>query len=225
MRLNATIRHGAYLPHWTKEGATYAICFRLADSMPQSILRQWKEERKELVKRIAKGQKLTRLEEMRFQELKSEKIEKFLHAGYGACWLKRDEIAQIVANVLRLFDGKRYRLFAWCIMPNHVHVVVQPLGAWTLDKILHYWKRVSSRKINKRLGRSGQLWRVEYFDHIIRNEDKFQHAIEYAWRNPDEAELKDWKWRYVARVARATKPPKTPKFPSLKPMYWYTRTI
>jgi hypothetical protein len=52
-------------------------------------------------------------------------------------FLRNDRVAELMANALRYFDGQRYELFAWCVMPNHVHVVFGPYADWTLHKILH----------------------------------------------------------------------------------------
>ncbi len=197
--LDATVRQGAYLPHWTKAGATYAVRFRLADSVPQNVLRQWKEEKKEIALQAAKENRtLTKNEQRRLHELSSEKIEQYLQVGYGACHLKHDNVAEIVAMSLRKHHEDHYRLYAWCIMPNHVHVVLEPLGKWQLQNILETWKGVSARKINRLLKRTGTLWQQECFDHLIRNDWDFHHAIEYTWKNPEEAGLKNWKWRWKA---------------------------
>ncbi len=88
------IRHGAYLPHWTRSGSTYSLCFRLGDSLPQSVLENWKTEREHIVARARQmGRELTDYERQRLDELHSERIEKYLDAGLGACWLRDDRIA------------------------------------------------------------------------------------------------------------------------------------
>ncbi|HLD07673.1 MAG TPA: transposase [Candidatus Peribacterales bacterium] len=187
------IRRGAYLPHWTKDGAIYSIHFRLADSIPTAKRKEWEEERKLLMQKGIDS--LTKEEMERVQYLFSEKIEQYLDAGYGACWLKQEAIAAAIARLLQKFDGDWYRLFAWCIMPNHIHVVFQPLTK-PLHQIVQTWKRVSAQKANKLLRRSGTFWQPEYFDHLIRDEEKFEHAVEYVWKNPDAAGFREWKWRW-----------------------------
>lgn len=194
-------RLGAKLPHWTKENAIYAVNFRLADSLPQEKLREVKMERDWIIKRAKDQRRPYTVEERRqLRFLQTEKVDDYLRNGYGACWLRRPEIAEIVINALKHFDGKRYRLFAWCIMPNHVHIVVQPLPGEELSKIVHSWKSFTANEANTLLKRTGAFWQVEYYDHLIRNPDQLHHAIEYAWENPDYAFLKDWKWRWKARV-------------------------
>lgn len=174
------IRSGAYLPHWTKEGANYHVRLRLCDSVPQSKLREWKEEREELVQKsqIAK-QSLNKVEKQRLDELFSEKIERFLDAGYGECWLKRDDVAEVVADTLWKFHGDRYELHAWCIMPNHLHVVLQQLTE-ELSKIVYSWKWYTAKHANGILKRSGSFWQREYFDHLLRDREATERAINYG---------------------------------------------
>src|SRR5205085_992554 len=92
--------------------------------------------------------------------------------------------------------GRRYELRACCVMPNHVHVVVEPLEGATLTKILHSWKSFTAHQANRILERSGSFWQTEYFDHLIRDEQDMERAIEYVWKNPDEAGMKNWPWRW-----------------------------
>ena len=191
------VRQGALLPHWTKEGATYHLCIRLDDSLPQQTLQTWKEEREEIVQNaVHKGKPLTQPEQRRLDFLYSEKVEKYLDSGYGACWLQRDAIADIVANALQYFNGERYQLSAWCIMPNHVHIVAQPLAGQELHTIMRSWKTFTARECNTMLHRNGTFWQREYFDHLIRSSDDLERCIDYVWKNPEEAGLKNWKWRW-----------------------------
>ena len=190
------IRRGSYLPHWTKEGAIYHVRLRLADSLPQEKLKEWKEERMEIVRNAEKQKRsLAKSEQERLDFLHSEKVEQWLDAGYGACWLKRDKIASIVADTVRFFNEDRYKLLAWCIMPNHVHVVLQPL-AYDLSEILNSWKWFTARKANNILKRHGTFWQREYFDHLLRNQESIERAIEYVWQNPEAAGFPNWQWRW-----------------------------
>jgi REP element-mobilizing transposase RayT len=200
---NLKIRQGARLPHWTREGATYAVTFRLGDSLPKVVLDSWKFERQDIM-RTAKqlGRSLTSHEEKRLDKLFSEKVDKHLDEGQGKCWMREDSIARVVAGALEFFDGTRYRLSAWCVMPNHVHVVLEPMPGHELPEILHSWKSYTSKEINNILGTKGQLWEVEYYDHLIRDESDLQAQIEYVMANPQKAGLKNWKWVGVARASR-----------------------
>jgi len=197
------IRRGARLPHWTREGAFYALTFRLADSLPKTVLDAWEFERQDVVRTARQlGRALTSLEEARLDTLFSQKVGRYLDEGRGNCWLRQDRIARLVASALEFFEGARYRLLAWCIMPNHVHVVLEPLPGNALPEILHSWKSYTAKQINKLLEKRGQFWEVEYYDHLIRDERDFKAQIDYVLANPLRAEMKDWKWMAAARASR-----------------------
>ena len=193
--LDLNIRHGAYLPHWTKDGAVYHVRFRLADSLPQEKLKMISDERKGFMNRI-KNRKPTKYELKRIDELFSESVEGFLDAGYGACWLNRNDVAKIATSTLTFFDQDHYDLYAWCIMPNHIHVVVKPDGNYQLQNIVKSWKSFIAKSSNKIIGRTGTFWQREYYDHIIRKEERIETVIDYVWKNPDKAGLKNWPWRW-----------------------------
>ena len=114
-----------------------------------------------------------------------------VHASCGA-----PDVAEIVQNALLHFEGERYRLHAWCIMPNHVHLVVQPLAEHQLKDILHSWKSFTATKINHLLKRDGALWERESFDHLIRRAEHVEHFAQYTEHNPVAAGLthapQDW---------------------------------
>src|SRR6185295_10396032 len=148
---------------------------------------------------------LSTLEEQRLAHLYSEKVEHYLDAGHGSCYLKDARIALIVRSALFHFDDTRYSIAAWCVMPNHVHVVVQPFAGQEitggtpaphseLPDILHSWKSFTSKEANKLLGRSGNFRQAEYYDHLIRDEGDFRHSVRYILNNPVNAGLKNWKW-------------------------------
>jgi Rad3-related DNA helicase/REP element-mobilizing transposase RayT len=191
------IRQGARLPHWIQAGATYAVTFRLADSLPQHVLKGWLHERKDIPETAKQlDRDLTNAEIKRLSALHSDRIQEFLDAGYGKCWLKRPEVADAVAHAIQCHEGQRFRLAAWCIMPNHVHVVVQPLAGFTLPQIVHSWKSYTANVVNKMLNRTGPFWQIEYYDHLVRDEKDLEHCVEYAFCNPDNAGIEDWKWRW-----------------------------
>lgn len=114
----------------------------------------------------------------------------------GSCLLKTSEVASIVEDALLHFQGQRYALSAWCVMPNHVHVVVTPYPGHVLPDILHSWKSFTAHRINAILGREGRLWEEEFFDHLVRNERDFEKFVRYTEENPVNAGLcalpEDW---------------------------------
>ncbi|MHC4323602.1 MAG: class I tRNA ligase family protein, partial [Planctomycetota bacterium] len=188
-------QQGRYLPHWSKEGATYAVTFRLADAVPSEISESWCLERKKIIERgQQQGRSLTHNERIEIHRLHSEKIESFLDAGHGECLLRDPHTAGIVHNALKHFNGERYELVAWAVMPNHVHAILKPFAGYELPKIVHSWKSFTSKQINRQLDRQGILWMDEYYDHLIRDEVDFKNQVGYVLANPEKAGLREWPW-------------------------------
>ncbi len=192
-----TRKHGEYLPHWTKENAIYNVCFRLADSLPVSVIDSYKLERDSIVQLVERQcREFTENELIKLQRLYSSKIEYNLNKGYGNCYLKRENVANIVVNAINFFNKKRYLLHTWCVMPNHVHIIVEPMKDYELFQIIHSWKSFSANEANKLLGLTGKFWHRDAYNHIIRSEKAYSFLVEYAYNNPDKAGLKDWKFRF-----------------------------
>jgi len=200
------IRDRGRLPHWEKESATYFITFRLADSSPQSVLEQIESQRQAIVKTANQLHRdLSADERKKIQRLSTPVIEEFLDSGAGACELRNATVAEEVAGALVHSDEQRYRLFACCIMPNQVHVVVRLFPGHSLSNVVHSWKSFSAKRANRILGSHGMFWQREYYDHLIRDQAEFEHALGYVAENPEKAKLKDWKWVWVCgRDARTT---------------------
>ena len=201
-----TIRNRGRLPHWEKESATYFITFRLADSLPKSVLDRIESERHAIATTAKQlHRELSPDERRKIQTLSTRVMERFLDSGAGACHMRNPVIAELLASTLLHFADQRYRLFAWCIMPNHVHVLVRLLPGQNLAAVVHSWKSFSAKQANRILGARGTFWQREYYDHLIRSEEEFERAIRYVAENPAKANLKGWKWVSVrGRDARAT---------------------
>lgn len=189
------IRERGHLPHWEKERGTYFITFRLAGSLPKSVLERIESEKQSIIRTALQMHRdLSRDERKKIQQLSSTTIERCLDSGAGTCHLHHPATAQIMADTLRHFDEKRYRLFAWCVMPNHVHVVLKIFPGNSLASVIHSWKSYTAKQINQRLGLRGAFWEREYYDHLIRNEGELERATRYVAENPIKANLKGWKW-------------------------------
>ena len=191
-----------YLPHFDVSGLYQAITYRLGDSLPGSagvppaLPSQSDDEKTE----------------------RRQQIERDLDKGYGSCILRDKEIAQIVVNAWTYFDGKRYDLVAYVVMPNHVHVLIKTYEGFPLSKVVHSWKSFTAHEINKNLkgkfncgrdaraprhkyligGRDAKVWQNEYFDRFIRDEHHFAKAVAYIHENPVKAGLchhaGEWTW-------------------------------
>ena len=206
--LRAGIHTRGYLPHVKREGASYFVTFRLADSLPKAVLLKHQAERAERLQRFYAQQdaaKKTGVKTANPETLESierdyfRKLEAYLDKGRGECCLKRPDIAELVAGALRFFAGERYRLDAWVVMPNHVHAVLWPMPNFTLSGIVQSWKRHTAREANKLLNRTGEtFWQPEPFDHWIRNEAEHARCCRYVVNNPVKAGLcaapEDWQW-------------------------------
>lgn len=185
--MSEVARRAANLPHWEQQGKTYFVTFRLADSVPADVLKKWTAQRDAwLEKNPLPHDENTALE---YHKLFGESFEKILSDGHGSCCLRRKDIHKIVEDTLLYFDGKRYIVYAFVVMPNHVHVLFRALENNTLADIVYTWKSFSAKAINKVLGREGTLWQKEYWDRIVRNEHHFQKCVEYIFENPGKLEI------------------------------------
>lgn len=169
-----------YLPHLKAEGGIYFVTFRLADSLPQSALDE--------LERSAPG-------------TRSKQIETYLDAGHGECCLRKPEIAQIVIQALKQFEGERYALHDWVVMPNHVHLVIEPRGAHALNDILHSLKSYTATEANRRFGRHGAFWQHESYDRLIRGQEELDRCVEYVRQNPVRANLAEAPEQYAFNSA------------------------
>jgi len=170
------------LPHWRQDGVTYFVTFRLADSIPQAKLREWLTEREQWLKCHPLPHDSAAQRE--FDQLFTQRFLKWLDAGYGECILASPDVRGLVADALRHFDGQRYRLADWVIMPNHVHMLVSLMGGRKLSSILHSLKSFTANSINRLLGRQGTVWQKESFDHIVRSAESFARIAHYIHDNP-----------------------------------------
>ena len=177
------IRNRGYLPHLEEPNRTYFVTFRLQDSLPADVLAK-----------IRTSPNPRSPDDEQTPKKFSAAIERSLNKGHGACFLRKPAIANLVAQALRQFDGQRYQLSAWCVMPNHVHVVLRPFVGCNLPEIIHSWKSFTAKQANILLGRSGAFWQREYYDHLIRNGKEYIRAVQYVTENPIRAGLKNWEW-------------------------------
>ncbi|MEY3896538.1 MAG: (E)-4-hydroxy-3-methylbut-2-enyl-diphosphate synthase, partial [Verrucomicrobiota bacterium] len=188
-----TKKTSSYLPHWRIPGASYSVTFRLRDSMPPSALEDFRQRKETLEKRLkdlasqsGSRNSTTALIAVRSEiaALHETALDSALNEAHGECWLRQQEIAEMVLGALKFFDGSRYTLHAWSVMPNHVHVILCPLGNHDLEKIVQSWKSYSAKKANEILLRAGTFWQEEYYDHLVRDGEDFRNQVRYVLENP-----------------------------------------
>lgn len=179
-----------YLPHADLHGTPQFIIYRCADSLPADFMSSRLESDSE----------------------ERQRIDRLLDAGYGSCPLSHPDVAPIIMANWRHFADQRYRLIAWVIMPNHVHVLMVPMAGWSLSAIIHGWKSYSATRINEvlygpassRRSRAPALWQREYWDRWIRDEGHFMQAVSYIHDNPVKAGLvataDEWPWSSASKV-------------------------
>ncbi len=121
-----------------------------------------------------------------------------LDRGLGLAALRDPACASIVSEALRFHDEERYALSTWCVMPNHVHVLLATRKEFELGQIVRTWKQFTANRIDKVLARSGTLWAADYFDRYVRDEAHFQTTKRYIEMNPVAAGLcarpEDWRF-------------------------------
>jgi REP element-mobilizing transposase RayT len=188
------IRNRGRLPHWEKKAGLYFLTFHLADSLPKKVLQKIAERQRILAAAKECGANLLPEQKVLLAEYNRRRMEEYFDRGCGLCALADSRVAGAMAAALRFWHGKRYRLLAWCVMPNHVHVVVKLLPGQELGAVVKGWKLHVARSAKHALGRPGRLWQREYYDRLIRNRDELNRAIQYILENPAKAGLKDWPW-------------------------------
>ena len=206
--LRSGVHTRGYLPHVKREGASYFVSFRLADSLPKQVLLEFERERAGRLRRLdefaRRGEALDDSEEEIARDFRRQ-VERYLDRGAGACHLRRPDIADLVADTLRHFHESRYVLHEWVVMPNHVHVVVWPMPNHLLGEILKSWKQFSSRRAKPLVGLGDEpFWQRESFDHWIRNDEEKARIARYIRNNPVTAGLcarpEDWRWSSASRA-------------------------
>ena len=168
-----------YVPHFDDPRVVQGVTFRLGDALPHGVLQRLHALPDVLRRRWA--------------------MESAMDCGHGACWLARPDVAASMEQALLHHDADRYHLLAWCIMPNHVHVLVQPIDT-TLGRLVGNWKGWVAHEANRILGRKGRFWQPDYWDRFIRDADHYRATLRYIENNPVKAGLvprdapQAWPW-------------------------------
>jgi putative transposase len=183
-----------YLPHFDSPFVIQHVTFHLADSLPG-----------ETVERL-----LLEIEQLEPDQRDAEKrlrLEALADAGLGACWLGRPDCAQIVRDALLHFDGERYRLLAWVVMPNHVHALFQTLEGWSMNNVIASWKTFTANRIGRIVREADEplpnIWHPEFWDRFVRDAKHLAQVVAYIHNNPVNAGLVSipelWPWSSAAK--------------------------
>ncbi|MGB6220501.1 transposase [Haloferula sp.] len=188
-------KHKGNLPHWQQGSTWIFVTWRLADSLPKSVVEKLLIEKMQWEESHPKPWSAE--EQKEHNRLFTLRFESLLDEAHGSCFLRDPAISQIVAAAFHHFNGHRYQLDSYVVMPNHVHVLFQPLGEHPSADILHSWKRFTAREINQTLEQTGQLWQHESWDRLIRSYKHFAWARNYIERNPAKLSPGTYKlWQY-----------------------------
>ena len=177
------------LPHWQQESKLFFVTWRLADSLPAEKVKEWRDERDAWV--ATHPEPWSAETEQEYHDHFSNTIDQWLDAGSGECVLKDPTMAKIVADALLHFDGDRYLMDSFVVMPNHVHAIFHLAPGNKLEDVVQSWKSFTAKSINKALGQEGTLWQRDYWDRMVRDSDHRTNILEYIKKNPVRAKLKD----------------------------------
>jgi putative transposase len=195
----ATVTH-RHLPHWDQADATYFITWRTVDSIPKDKAQHWTRLREDWLRRngINPGDPDWRMKVEEMPEDLRREFRRFSRAlddemdsCHGECLLRDPGYGRIVAEALHHFDGDRYLLASFVVMPNHVHVLVGGLARGEMRLQVTSWKKWTSLEINRRKNRKGRFWQTESFDHLVRSESAFGRFRRYIAENPEKAKLRE----------------------------------
>ena len=185
-------KHENDLPHWQQGDVWIFVTFRMGDSMPAEKLKLWRAEREIWMAEHPEPWNEQTCWDYHMQF--TERLEMWLDAGEGSCALSDSGNREVVEQAMRFFDGERYDLDCFVIMPNHVHVLFRPMRENSLARILHSWKSYTSKILNKRMGKSGSFWQEDYWDRLVRSGHHMAYCRRYIAENPEKARLREGKY-------------------------------
>ena len=187
------------LPHWSQAGAVTFITFRTHDSMPQDVVERWRNDRWQWLRQHGINPRnpawreelsgLARPLQNEFFSTFSQRWHDELDRCHGACVLSDPVNAKTVADSLLKFDGTRYVLTDFIVMPNHVHLLAAFEDEDAMLTQCESWKRFTGRRINCHIVAQGRFWQQDGFDHLVRSMAQFEHFRKYIATNPDKAGL------------------------------------
>ncbi|OFV98005.1 MAG: hypothetical protein A3F68_09885 [Acidobacteria bacterium RIFCSPLOWO2_12_FULL_54_10] len=198
------------LPHWHPHEKSFFVIWRLYGSLPKQDCTELKRiQLKRKTARVLKEQVGSLPEPLQFPDEAFFAFDRRLNqASDGPLWLRDPRLAEMLVDALRQGENnlELYSLWAYVVMPNHVHVLLTPRVP--LEKITRVLKGYSAREANRILERVGRrFWQTESYDHWIRSEESFSRIVRYIEWNPVSAGLvrrpEDWPWSSAWSGARS----------------------
>src|SRR5262249_53508688 len=223
------------LPHWYVPGAAHFVTYRIAGTIPAAVLQELRHQAERKLKNGSPAGTSDSAYKLRIHKQFFAAYDRYLDITCRIDWLARPAVANVIRENLYHHNGGKYQLLAYCVMPNHVHVLVQPIDCSdkqlacrgqpgtslpgtslpgtskllvptvigeTADKggplasIMHSLKSYTANKINELLGRAGQFWQHESYDHWVRDEEELERIVAYIAANPIKAglarEIQEW---------------------------------
>ena len=188
------------LPHWSQAGVVCFITWRTYDSIPADVVERWRQERFQWLRQNGINPRSDdwrcRLQNLTYK-LRQEFFVRFssrwhdeLDVGHGQCVLAETSVSNIVAESLLKFDGDRYEITDFVVMPNHVHLLAAFRDDESMLKQCQNWKHFQAVQINRETGSINRFWQQDGFDHLVRSPEQFDHFRKYIADNPRKANLK-----------------------------------
>jgi len=192
-------------PHWAQADAIVFITFRTHDSIPRKLFQQWDGEKTVWLQERGYSvsapwkqalAQLTATDRVSFRRTFERLKEDCADQGLGKCLLREPELGKIVADALLHFDGRRYQMGDFVVMPNHVHLLAAFADEQAMRKQLNSWLHWTAHQINRRAGRRGSFWQEEPFDHLVRSANQYRYLRQYIADNPKKAGLSENEFHY-----------------------------
>jgi len=209
-----------HLPHQVPQGFPIFLTWNLKGALPREMIEHLRRERERLERQPRRIGESDADREVRHHKLIFAMADRFLdQSATGPLHLKDPRAAKVVEDSILFGVRERYALFAWCVMANHVHVLLTPY--WELKDVTQGIKGFTAHEINALQDARGRVfWQDESYDHWARDEEEVMRIIEYIESNPVAAGLcerpEDWPWssarfRGVWLVGQAFQPDRQTK--------------
>jgi REP element-mobilizing transposase RayT len=188
------------LPHWHPNNATFFVTFGLEGSLPAAVVAQIQAEHETLRQQLQTEKDPARRSDLyHLSKQLFKRYDNYLDQGQGERWLANPDVARVICEQIRALHPKHYYLYACCVMPTHIHLLVDTKDIppppptkdgkqhTSLSQALFLLKGRSARLSNQILNRKGTFWRHESYDHVVRDEKELERILGYILNNPVKA--------------------------------------